>query len=149
MSILRISLKNFVIVPQLELELPLGFSSLTGETGAGKSILIDALQLALGQRADASVVYEGAQQTEIAVEFAPSAEAIAWLQEAGFALDAGGWQGGGRTSSPAQRSGAGEVRRSRDGGRFQGRWLRPAPSVSTPCADPPPPLRYAAQGRTA
>ena len=56
MSILRISLKNFVIVPQLELELPLGFSSLTGETGAGKSILIDALQLALGQRADASVV---------------------------------------------------------------------------------------------
>jgi DNA repair protein RecN (Recombination protein N) len=89
MSILRISLKNFVIVPQLELELPLGFSSLTGETGAGKSILIDALQLALGQRADASVVYEGAQQADIAVEFAPSAAALAWLHDAGFTLDAG------------------------------------------------------------
>lgn len=89
MSILRISLKNFVIVPQLELELPRGFSSLTGETGAGKSILLDAVQLALGQRTDATVVYEGALQAEIAVEFAPSAEAIGWLQEAGFALDAG------------------------------------------------------------
>ena len=65
MSILRISLKNFVIVPQLELDLPLGFSSLTGETGAGKSILIDALQLALGQRADASVVHEGAKQASL------------------------------------------------------------------------------------
>lgn len=89
MSILRISLKNFVIVPQLELELPRQFSALTGETGAGKSILIDAVQLALGQRADASVVYEGAQQADIAVEFAPSAEALAWLQDAGFALDVG------------------------------------------------------------
>ena len=89
MSILRISLKNFVIVPQLELELPLGFSSLTGETGAGKSILIDALQLALGQRADASVVYEGAKQADIAVEFAPPAAALEWLQEAGFELEAG------------------------------------------------------------
>ena len=89
MSILRISLKNFVIVPQLELELPLGFSSLTGETGAGKSILIDALQLALGQRADASVVYEGAKQADIAVEFAPPAAALDWLQEAGFEAEAG------------------------------------------------------------
>ncbi len=88
MSILRISLKNFVIVPQLELELPLGFSSLTGETGAGKSILIDAVQLALGQRADAGVVYEGAKQADIAVEFAPSALALAWLQEAGFEAEA-------------------------------------------------------------
>jgi DNA repair protein RecN (Recombination protein N) len=89
MSILRISLKNFVIVPQLELELPHQFSALTGETGAGKSILIDALQLALGQRADTSVVFEGASQAEIAVEFAPNAAALAWLHDAGFALDAG------------------------------------------------------------
>ncbi len=87
MSISRISLKNFVIVPQLELELPLGFSALTGETGAGKSILIDALQLALGQRADASVVYEGAAQADIAAEFSPNAAAQAWLQEAGFEAD--------------------------------------------------------------
>ena len=89
MSILRISLKNFVIVPQLDLELPLGFSSLTGETGAGKSILIDAVQLALGQRADASVVYEGEKQADIAVEFAAPAESLAWLQDAGFELEAG------------------------------------------------------------
>lgn len=87
MSILRISLKNFVIVPQLELELPEQFTALTGETGAGKSILIDALQLALGQRADASVVYEGAKQADIAVEFSPCAQAQAWLQEAGFSPD--------------------------------------------------------------
>lgn len=89
MSILRISLKNFVIVPQLELDLPRQFTALTGETGAGKSILIDALQLALGQRADASVVYEGAAQAEIAAEFAPNAQAQAWLQEAGFSVEAG------------------------------------------------------------
>ena len=89
MSILRISLKNFVIVPQLELDLPAQFTALTGETGAGKSILIDALQLALGQRADASVVYEGAKQAEIAVEFAPQPAALTWLQEAGFSAEEG------------------------------------------------------------
>ena len=56
----RISLRDFVIVPALELELGAGFTALTGETGAGKSILIDALQLALGHRGDALAVREGA-----------------------------------------------------------------------------------------
>ena len=84
MALLRISLKNFVIVPALELDLPLQFTALTGETGAGKSILIDALQLALGQRGDVDVVYEGASQAEIAVEFEPTPASSAWLQEAGF-----------------------------------------------------------------
>ena len=49
----RLTLRDFVIVPLLELELQGGFTALTGETGAGKSILIDALQLALGHRGDA------------------------------------------------------------------------------------------------
>ena len=60
MALRHISLRDFVIVRQLDLDLSQGFSVLTGETGAGKSILIDALQLALGERADASVVREGA-----------------------------------------------------------------------------------------
>ena len=50
MSLRRIALRDFVIVPFLDLDLELGFNVLTGETGAGKSILIDALQLTLGAR---------------------------------------------------------------------------------------------------
>ena len=59
MALKRIALRDFVIVRELELDLAGGFSVLTGETGAGKSILIDALQLALGARAEATVVREG------------------------------------------------------------------------------------------
>ena len=70
MSLLRIVLRDFVIVRQLELDLSTGFSVLSGETGAGKSILVDALQLVLGARADASVVREAASRTEISAEFA-------------------------------------------------------------------------------
>ena len=55
MALRRITLRDFVIVQALELELQSGFTVLTGETGAGKSILIDALQLALGARSDAGV----------------------------------------------------------------------------------------------
>jgi energy-coupling factor transporter ATP-binding protein EcfA2 len=57
MSLKRISLRDFVIVRELELDLDQGFSVLTGETGAGKSILIDALQLVLGARAESSVIW--------------------------------------------------------------------------------------------
>ena len=56
----RLILKDVVIVSQLEIDLDAGFTVLTGETGAGKSILIDALQLALGNRAEAALVREGA-----------------------------------------------------------------------------------------
>jgi len=56
----RLTLRDFVIVTALEVDLSGGFTALTGETGAGKSILIDALQLALGSRGDAGVVREGA-----------------------------------------------------------------------------------------
>jgi DNA repair protein RecN (Recombination protein N) len=70
MSLLRISLRDFVIVRQLDLDFDKGFGVLSGETGAGKSILVDALQLVLGARADASVVREGTSRTEISAEFA-------------------------------------------------------------------------------
>ena len=55
----RLSLRDFVIVDELEVEFGAGFSVLTGETGAGKSILIDALQLALGARGDVLVLCHG------------------------------------------------------------------------------------------
>jgi DNA repair protein RecN (Recombination protein N) len=80
----RLTLRDFVIVPTLEVELQAGFSVLTGETGAGKSILIDALQLALGSRADAGVVREGAARADISAEFDRPASLQAWLTEAGF-----------------------------------------------------------------
>src|SRR5439155_13260858 len=80
----RLSLRDFVIVRELEVELDAGFSVLTGETGAGKSILIDALQLALGSRGDALVVREGAARAEISVEFDAPPTLQAWLADAGF-----------------------------------------------------------------
>ena len=80
----RLSLRDFVIVPELELDFCAGFSVLTGETGAGKSILVDALQLALGSRGDAGVVREGAARAEISAEFDRPAHLSDWLEEAGF-----------------------------------------------------------------
>ncbi|HEY0824195.1 MAG TPA: AAA family ATPase, partial [Ramlibacter sp.] len=84
MSLKRLALRDFVIVRELELELAEGFSVLTGETGAGKSILVDALQLVLGARAEASVVREGAGRTEISAEFDLPQALVPWLREAGF-----------------------------------------------------------------
>jgi DNA repair protein RecN (Recombination protein N) len=83
----RLSLKDFVIVDALELEFGAGFSVLTGETGAGKSILIDALQLALGARAEGPVVREGCPRSEIAAEFDSPASLAQWLDDAGFAVE--------------------------------------------------------------
>ena len=84
MSLRSISLRNFVIVRELDLDLVSGFTVLTGETGAGKSILIDALQLALGARADSSVIREGASRCEISAEFDCPAKLGPWLEQAGF-----------------------------------------------------------------
>ena len=84
MSLRRISLRDFVIVNALDLDLSPGFTVLTGETGAGKSILIDALQLALGERADAGSVREGAQRAEVSVEFDLSPSLRNWLEDAGY-----------------------------------------------------------------
>jgi len=87
MSLKSISLRDFVIVRELDLALSNGFTVLTGETGAGKSILIDALQLALGARADAGVVREGATRCEISAEFDSPASLAQWLEQAGFETD--------------------------------------------------------------
>ncbi|AVP58578.1 DNA repair protein RecN [Pulveribacter suum] len=86
MALRRIALSDFVIVRALELDLQGGFTVLTGETGAGKSILIDALQLLLGARADTGVIREGAQRTDISAEFDPGGPPAlaAWLNEAGI-----------------------------------------------------------------
>ena len=84
MSLKSIFLRDFVIVHALELDLSKGFTVLTGETGAGKSILIDALQLALGARADATMVREGAQRCEISATFDCPASLAGWLDENGL-----------------------------------------------------------------
>jgi DNA repair protein RecN (Recombination protein N) len=83
----RLALRDFVIVAELELELGGGFTVLTGETGAGKSILIDALQLALGGRGEATLVREGCARAELSAEFDTPAALVPWLDEAGFARD--------------------------------------------------------------
>lgn len=87
----RLVLRDFVIVDRLELEFQPGFGALTGETGAGKSILVDALSLALGDRADASVVRLGRERAEISAEFQlpPGGETEAWLQANDFPVEEG------------------------------------------------------------
>ncbi len=87
MSLKRIVLRDFVIVSELELDLSGGFTVLTGETGAGKSILIDALQLVTGARADPGVIREGASRTDVSAEFDSTPGLDGWLADAGF--DAG------------------------------------------------------------
>jgi DNA repair protein RecN (Recombination protein N) len=84
MALRHISLRDFVIVRELDLNLAQGFSVLTGETGAGKSILIDALQMALGERADSGAVREGALRCEVSAEFDCPPQAHAVLEDAGF-----------------------------------------------------------------
>ena len=76
-------IRDFVIVDNLELDFENGFTTLTGETGAGKSIMIDALSLALGVRAEANVVRVGQTRAEIAAEFDVSANKLArrWMNE--------------------------------------------------------------------
>lgn len=75
----NLTVRDFVIVDCLELDFISGFSALTGETGAGKSILIDALQLALGGRADATMVRDGAKRADITAEFSLSDSVRSWL----------------------------------------------------------------------
>jgi len=79
--LLSLAVRDFVIVDELALDFSPGFTVLTGETGAGKSILIDALQLALGERAEADVVREGAARAEVSAEFRVGSEALAWLTD--------------------------------------------------------------------
>ena len=65
----RLTIRDFVLVDRLELEFHGGFGTLTGETGAGKSILVDALAFALGERADSSLVRAGGERAEVSAEF--------------------------------------------------------------------------------
>jgi DNA repair protein RecN (Recombination protein N) len=78
-----IRVKNYAVIDEVEVELEPGFSVMTGETGAGTSIVVDALGLALGDRADASAVRTGAERAEISVLFECPANhpALLWLAE--------------------------------------------------------------------
>lgn len=89
--LLSLNLTDFVLVDRLELDFHGGFSVLTGETGAGKSILLDALSLVLGERGDAGVVREGTQRAEVAAEFSLEglAELTNWLEENDLAGEEG------------------------------------------------------------
>ena len=90
----RLYIRDFVIVDRLELEFGPGFGTLTGETGAGKSILIDALSLALGERADPGVIRNSCERAEVSAEFAvmPASPLAVWLSANDF--DAEGENGG-------------------------------------------------------
>jgi len=81
-----IALRQFIIVDQLDIDLRSGFTVLTGETGAGKSLLVDALDLLLGGRAEAHVVREGAARAELSATFTLQncPQACAWLEQAGL-----------------------------------------------------------------
>lgn len=85
----RLHIRNLAVLDQIDLDLSGGFNTLTGETGAGKSMLVDALGLALGERADSSAVRAGAERAEVTAVFDldERAPARAWL--AGRDLDAG------------------------------------------------------------
>ncbi|MCK0508909.1 DNA repair protein RecN [Aromatoleum anaerobium] len=87
----RLTIRDFVIVDRLELEFEAGFGALTGETGAGKSILLDALGLALGGRAEAGAVRAGCGKADIAAEFdlPPSSPLGEWLAGQDLAADDG------------------------------------------------------------
>lgn len=84
-----LSIRHFAIVDQLELDFEAGFTAITGETGAGKSILVDAMGLLLGDRADSGLIAAGQDQAELSARFnlAKQAKARAWLGEQ--ALDEG------------------------------------------------------------
>ena len=76
-----LSIRDFIIVEALDLEFSAGFTTLTGETGAGKSILIDALSLALGARNEGEVTRKGAEKADISATFSMNESAKTWLAE--------------------------------------------------------------------
>ncbi len=120
-----LSIRDYVIVERLDLELAAGFTALTGETGAGKSILLDALMLALGDRADAGVVRAGAERAEVSADFEVSSLPAVreWLASQDFddaeglclvrrTIDSTGRSRGfvnGRPATAAQLRGLGEM----------------------------------------
>ncbi|WP_114649817.1 DNA repair protein RecN [Pseudothauera hydrothermalis] len=87
----RLTIRDFVIVDRLELDFQPGFGALTGETGAGKSILLDALGLALGDRAEATAIRAGRERAEVSAEFdlPPDGPLTGWLAEQALEADDG------------------------------------------------------------
>jgi len=85
----HLTIQNFALVDHLELELQAGMTAITGETGAGKSIMLDALGLALGDRADLDVIRTGAERSDICATFSlqDNPEARSWLQDHDFPVD--------------------------------------------------------------
>lgn len=79
----RLTVRDFVLVDRLELDFAAGFGTLTGETGAGKSILVDALAFALGERADTGLIRVGSERAEVSADFdlQDAPVAAAWLSE--------------------------------------------------------------------
>jgi DNA repair protein RecN (Recombination protein N) len=90
--LLRLTIRDFLLIERLDLAFKPGLCVLTGETGAGKSILLDALGLALGMRAESGLVRAGATQAVVAAEFAPAAGHPVWrlLAEHGIAAEPAG-----------------------------------------------------------
>lgn len=84
--LIHLQIRDLAIVSSLELDLQAGLTALTGETGAGKSILIDALGLALGERADHTMIRSGSERAEVTALFqlTPGSAALAWLREEEF-----------------------------------------------------------------
>jgi DNA repair protein RecN (Recombination protein N) len=82
-----LQIRNYAIVDSLDLEFAEGFTCVTGETGAGKSILVDALGLLCGKRADTSAIRKGAEKAELNAEFVISEDSSAgrWLMNADLA----------------------------------------------------------------
>lgn len=107
----RLTIRDFVLVDRLDLEFDLGFGALTGETGAGKSILVDALAFTLGERVDSGVVRSGCERAEVSAEFDLSPPVADWLVANDFdvgeslllrrLIDAGGRSRGYINGSPA------------------------------------------------
>src|SRR5258706_16389420 len=103
--LLHLSIRDFAIVDRLDLEFRPGFTALTGETGAGKSILVDALSLALGDRAGSEQVRSGAERADVTAEFAVEAlpELGRWVGEQALEGDPNRLllrRGGGREGGP-------------------------------------------------
>src|SRR2546421_5219842 len=86
-----LELRDFVIVERASLEIAAGFTVLTGETGAGKSILVDAIELLVGGRGGAELVREGTERAELCAEFEVEKKSslIDWLAAADLAGDPG------------------------------------------------------------
>ncbi len=84
MSLVRLEIKNFVIIESAEIDFAPGFTAITGETGSGKSALIGAIQFGLGHRADQSLIQHGSRRAEVALVFNTNPEVDNWLDAAGI-----------------------------------------------------------------